>query len=291
MLLTSPKPPPAPSPQSFGSGGSICPADFSSLPHSSNHHHNHSILPLPPPPPPPPPLSSPGCCAQERKREEREGRVREAVMGECGRGELCGGYVSARGLPVDPFLCPREGDEPGHVHCCGFADFKYCCGDPVSYYEYDYTYMRALSIGLLLALSVVALTLVAFVVSVCALCFLFHCTKPKAALRHGLALEAGTREGGSINPAPHGPLGSPLFMRSTRNQPRGPPIGITPCKPPSNNNANNNNTSPNNTNPNIHPNPISNIPYTNPNPNHNPSNIQNPNITNTNNTNNPNANI
>ncbi|XP_025303755.1 protein shisa-like-2B isoform X2 [Canis lupus baileyi] len=116
-------------------------------------------------------------------------------MSEAGR--VCSGYYSLNRTFVEPFECPRSGEGAALRYCCGFADLKYCCGEPGSYFPYKHGYMWSLSIGALVGLGTAALVLLAFVISVCVLCYLFLSTKPQR-LDSGLQLQhleaSSTRE-------------------------------------------------------------------------------------------------
>ncbi|XP_029970997.1 protein shisa-like-2A [Salarias fasciatus] len=101
----------------------------------------------------------------------------------------CSGYRSASGVLVDAFSCPKPGGAPVAVYCCGFNDAKYCCDDPNSFFPYEYGYMWWLSIGALVGLSIAAVVLLAFLITVCVLCYLFISTKPSR-LDNGLPLRA-----------------------------------------------------------------------------------------------------
>uniref|UniRef100_A0A3B4ZFT1 Membrane protein FAM159A-like n=1 Tax=Stegastes partitus TaxID=144197 RepID=A0A3B4ZFT1_9TELE len=101
----------------------------------------------------------------------------------------CSNYYSADGLFVDAFSCPKPGNAAAAVYCCGFNDVKYCCDDPNSFFPYDYGYMWWLSIGALVGLSIAAVVLLAFLITVCVLCYLFIATKPSR-LDNGLPLRA-----------------------------------------------------------------------------------------------------
>ncbi|XP_006899442.1 PREDICTED: membrane protein FAM159B [Elephantulus edwardii] len=107
-------------------------------------------------------------------------------MSEASR--VCSGYYSLNHSFVEPFQCPRQGDEAAFLFCCGFADLKYCCSEPGSYFPYKHSYMWSLSIGALIGLGIAALVLLAFVISVCVLCYLFLYTKPQR-LDTGLKLQ------------------------------------------------------------------------------------------------------
>lgn len=113
---------------------------------------------------------------------------------------VCSGYYSLNQSFVEPFQCPRRGDAAALLYCCGFADLKYCCSEPGSYFPYKHSYMWSLSVGALIGLGVAALVLLAFVISVCVLCYLFLYTKPQR-LDTGLKLQhleaASPQEGNS----------------------------------------------------------------------------------------------
>ncbi|XP_054434206.1 protein shisa-like-2B [Pteronotus mesoamericanus] len=119
-------------------------------------------------------------------------------MGEASR--VCSGYYSLNQSFVESFQCPRRGEAAALLYCCGFADLKYCCSEPGSYFPYKHSYMWSLSIGALTGLGIAALVLLAFVISVCVLCYLFLYTKPQR-LDTGLKLQhleaPSTREGSS----------------------------------------------------------------------------------------------
>ncbi|XP_023651610.2 protein shisa-like-2B [Paramormyrops kingsleyae] len=91
---------------------------------------------------------------------------------------ICEGYYSVDAGFVERFSCPADPKRPELLYCCGFEDMKYCCSEPRSYFPYKYAYMWSLSVGALAALAVAALVLLAFVLSVCRLCFLFLHAKP-----------------------------------------------------------------------------------------------------------------
>ncbi|XP_003359842.1 protein shisa-like-2B [Phacochoerus africanus] len=117
-------------------------------------------------------------------------------MSEASR--VCSGYYSLNHSFVEPFQCPRRGEGASLLYCCGFADLKYCCSEPGSYFPYKHSYMLSLSIGALIGLGIAALVLLAFVISVCVLCYLFLYTKPQR-LDTGLKLQhleaVSTQEG------------------------------------------------------------------------------------------------
>ncbi|XP_062991882.1 protein shisa-like-2A [Elgaria multicarinata webbii] len=111
----------------------------------------------------------------------------------------CASYVNAEQVLVSAFSCPPEaGGEAGAIYCCGFQDVKYCCDDPNSFFPYEHNYMWWLSIGALVGLSVAAVVLLAFIVTVCVLCYLFINTKPCSKLDTGLSLSLQTAADNSI---------------------------------------------------------------------------------------------
>ncbi|XP_029442149.1 protein shisa-like-2B [Rhinatrema bivittatum] len=91
----------------------------------------------------------------------------------------CASYYSVDNKFVNNFSCPRQEDEADLLYCCGFVDLKYCCNEPGNYFPYNYDYMWTLSIGALIGLGVAALVLLAFIITVCVLCYLFLYTKPQ----------------------------------------------------------------------------------------------------------------
>ncbi|CAB1412865.1 unnamed protein product [Pleuronectes platessa] len=90
----------------------------------------------------------------------------------------CSSYHSTDGAFVDSFSCPKPGNAAAAAFCCGFNDVKYCCDDPNSFFPYEYGYMWWLSIGALVGLSIAAVVLLAFLITVCVLCYLFIASKP-----------------------------------------------------------------------------------------------------------------
>ncbi|XP_075049647.1 protein shisa-like-2B [Mixophyes fleayi] len=102
--------------------------------------------------------------------------------------EACAGYYTSNNALVAGFGCPRKGDTIDLIYCCGFVDLKYCCNEPGNYFPYKHDYMLSLSIGALIGLAIAALVLLAFVVSVCVLCYLFLYTKPQR-IETGLKLQ------------------------------------------------------------------------------------------------------
>ncbi|XP_058494637.1 protein shisa-like-2B [Solea solea] len=109
-------------------------------------------------------------------------------------------YYSTENVLVDRFSCPMADSDTTALFCCGFSDLKYCCDDPNSFFPYKYGYMWGLSLGALLGLSVAALVLLAFIITLCVLCYLFITTKPRG-LDDGLSLRAAA---GSTS-SPQGP--------------------------------------------------------------------------------------
>uniref|UniRef100_A0A3P8VR39 Shisa like 2A n=1 Tax=Cynoglossus semilaevis TaxID=244447 RepID=A0A3P8VR39_CYNSE len=99
----------------------------------------------------------------------------------------CSSYHGTDGSLMDAFSCPKPGSAASAVYCCGFNDVKYCCDDPNSFFPYDYSYMWWLSIGALVGLSIAAVVLLAFLITVCVLCYLFIASKPRR-LDNGLPL-------------------------------------------------------------------------------------------------------
>uniref|UniRef100_A0A8C6U7J3 Shisa like 2A n=1 Tax=Neogobius melanostomus TaxID=47308 RepID=A0A8C6U7J3_9GOBI len=100
----------------------------------------------------------------------------------------CSSYINEYGRLVGAFSCPKL-ENPSAAYCCGFNDMKYCCDDPHSFYPYEYGYMWWLSFGALAGLSVAAVVLLAFLIIVCVLCYLFIATKPSR-LDNGLKDQA-----------------------------------------------------------------------------------------------------
>uniref|UniRef100_A0A087XTD1 Shisa like 2A n=1 Tax=Poecilia formosa TaxID=48698 RepID=A0A087XTD1_POEFO len=105
----------------------------------------------------------------------------------------CSSYYNTDGVFVEAFSCPKPGSAAFAVYCCGFNDVKYCCDDPNSFFPYEYGYMWWLSIGALVGLSIAAVVLLAFLITVCVLCYLFIATKPNR-LDNGLPLRAPVPE-------------------------------------------------------------------------------------------------
>ncbi|KAG5285474.1 hypothetical protein AALO_G00003790 [Alosa alosa] len=91
---------------------------------------------------------------------------------------VCSSYYNATNVYVNGFSCPRPENDAQAIFCCGFIDIKYCCDDPNGFFPYEYGYMWWLSVGALVGLSIAAVVLLAFLVTVCVLCYLFIATKP-----------------------------------------------------------------------------------------------------------------
>uniref|UniRef100_A0A3B4A2M3 Shisa N-terminal domain-containing protein n=1 Tax=Periophthalmus magnuspinnatus TaxID=409849 RepID=A0A3B4A2M3_9GOBI len=104
----------------------------------------------------------------------------------------CSSYINVDGALVGAFSCPKPGN-PLALYCCGFNDMKYCCDDPHSFFPYEYGYMWWLSFGALVGLSIAAVVLLAFLIIVCVLCYLFIATKPSRR-DNGLALRPRSAE-------------------------------------------------------------------------------------------------
>ncbi|KAF0042505.1 hypothetical protein F2P81_006037 [Scophthalmus maximus] len=104
-------------------------------------------------------------------------------------GSDCASYHSKENVFVEGFTCPRADSDTAALYCCGFSDLKYCCDDSNSFFPYEYGYMWWLSLGALVGLSVAALVLLAFIIALCVLCYLFITTKPRG-LDDGLPLRA-----------------------------------------------------------------------------------------------------
>uniref|UniRef100_A0A671QWR7 Shisa like 2A n=1 Tax=Sinocyclocheilus anshuiensis TaxID=1608454 RepID=A0A671QWR7_9TELE len=101
----------------------------------------------------------------------------------------CAGYYNAENVFVSGFTCPKPDSDARAIFCCGFNDVKYCCDDPNSFFPYEYGYMWWLSLGALVGLSIAAVVLLAFIITICVLCYLFIATKPRG-LDNGLPLRA-----------------------------------------------------------------------------------------------------
>ncbi|XP_012987035.2 protein shisa-like-2A [Esox lucius] len=126
----------------------------------------------------------------------------------------CTGYHSADNVFVNSSWCPKTGGDVRAVFCCGFNDIKYCCDDPNSFFPYEYGYMWWLSFGALVGLSVAAVVLLAFLITVCVLCYLFISTKPSR-LDNGLPLRAPemVTSGGPSHSGPTPPPGPRGFRK------------------------------------------------------------------------------
>ncbi|XP_026888679.2 protein shisa-like-2A [Electrophorus electricus] len=123
----------------------------------------------------------------------------------------CASYYSTDKAFVNAFTCPKPDGDVTAAFCCGFNDIKYCCDDPNSFFPYEYGYMWWLSVGALVGLSIAAVVLLAFIITICVLCYLFITTKPRG-LDNGLSLqvsgiEQSVEEGLSQTAAPSGPRG------------------------------------------------------------------------------------
>uniref|UniRef100_A0AAR2L7F6 Shisa N-terminal domain-containing protein n=1 Tax=Pygocentrus nattereri TaxID=42514 RepID=A0AAR2L7F6_PYGNA len=113
---------------------------------------------------------------------------------------VCSGYYTPEKAFVRGFTCPKPGGDQRAAFCCGFNDIKYCCEDPNSFFPYEYGYMWWLSVGALVGLSIAAVVLLAFLITVCVLCYLFIATKPSR-LDSGLPLNLKTSTGVSVHPS------------------------------------------------------------------------------------------
>ncbi|KAL0966516.1 hypothetical protein UPYG_G00296210 [Umbra pygmaea] len=140
----------------------------------------------------------------------------------------CTGYQSTDNVFVNSSWCPKAGGDARAVYCCGFNDIKYCCDDPYSFFPYEYGYMWWLSVGALIGLSIAAVILLAFLITVCVLCYLFIATKPSH-LDNGLPLrvpELEPSEGSSQSGSATGPKGFRKHFLSRKldcdNQPPDP---------------------------------------------------------------------
>uniref|UniRef100_A0A3B4ZSN2 Shisa like 2A n=1 Tax=Stegastes partitus TaxID=144197 RepID=A0A3B4ZSN2_9TELE len=101
----------------------------------------------------------------------------------------CESYYTKENVFVEGFTCPKADSDTTALFCCGFSDLKYCCDDPNSFFPYEYGYMWWLSLGAFVGLSVAAVVLLAFIITLCVLCYLFITTKPRG-LDNGLPLRA-----------------------------------------------------------------------------------------------------
>ncbi|KAL7876609.1 hypothetical protein AOLI_G00115720 [Acnodon oligacanthus] len=126
---------------------------------------------------------------------------------------VCSGYYTPEKAFVRGFTCPKPGGDQRAAFCCGFNDVKYCCDDPNSFFPYEYGYMWWLSVGALVGLSIAAVVLLAFLITVCVLCYLFIATKPSR-LDSGLPLSAPETE---PSPEPSHASGPQGFRRHFPN--------------------------------------------------------------------------
>ncbi|XP_068948851.1 protein shisa-like-2A [Petaurus breviceps papuanus] len=120
----------------------------------------------------------------------------------------CSSYLNAAKELVSGFSCPGPGGEAAAVYCCGFQDHRYCCDDPHSFFPYEHRYMWWLSIGALVGLSVAAVVLLAFVITVCVLCYLFIHSKPPAKLDTGLRLQEADPDPPSLGESSRSGMGA-----------------------------------------------------------------------------------
>ncbi|XP_072366975.1 protein shisa-like-2A [Scyliorhinus torazame] len=140
----------------------------------------------------------------------------------------CSGYYNAEeNAFVSNFTCPKSDSHLSAIFCCGFNDIKYCCDDPNSFFPYQYSYMWWLSIGALVGLSIAAVVLLTFVITVCVLCYLFICTKPQSRQDSGLDLQ--TRDTEHVLEIPNQSNGPSTMRKQFQsrkldcdNQPTGP---------------------------------------------------------------------
>uniref|UniRef100_A0A3P8ZAI5 Shisa N-terminal domain-containing protein n=1 Tax=Esox lucius TaxID=8010 RepID=A0A3P8ZAI5_ESOLU len=110
-------------------------------------------------------------------------------LSEVSMSAYCTSYYNAEKVFVNGFSCPKLDSDAQALFCCGFNDMKYCCDDPNSFFPYEYGYMWWLSLGALVGLSIAAVVLLAFIITICVLCYLFIATKPRG-LDNGLPLQA-----------------------------------------------------------------------------------------------------
>uniref|UniRef100_A0A3Q4MXH6 Shisa like 2A n=1 Tax=Neolamprologus brichardi TaxID=32507 RepID=A0A3Q4MXH6_NEOBR len=115
----------------------------------------------------------------------------------------CESYYTEENVLVENFTCPKADGDTTALYCCGFSDLKYCCADPNSFFPYEYGYMWWLSLGALMGLSIAAVVLLAFIITLCVLCYLFITTKPRG-LDNGLPLRAPGPSNSSVPPGPQG---------------------------------------------------------------------------------------
>ncbi|XP_056132775.1 protein shisa-like-2A [Lampris incognitus] len=119
----------------------------------------------------------------------------------------CKAYYGSREALVEGFMCPEPNSTA--LFCCGFSDALFCCDDPNNFFPYEYTYMWWLSVGAVTGLSIAGVVLLAFIITLCILCYLFIVTKPRG-LDNGLPLRAqGTESSPQEGPSqPSAPAGS-----------------------------------------------------------------------------------
>ncbi|XP_009073661.1 PREDICTED: membrane protein FAM159A, partial [Acanthisitta chloris] len=78
------------------------------------------------------------------------------------------------------------------------------------------TFMFWVSVGALVGLSIAAVVLFAFIITVCVLCYLFISTKPRSKLDTGLSLQmAATRMDCDCKPREHDSLFQRCFLTTT----------------------------------------------------------------------------
>ncbi|XP_035644573.2 protein shisa-like-2A [Oncorhynchus keta] len=123
----------------------------------------------------------------------------------------CTSYYSADNVFVNGSSCPKAEGDARAAFCCGFNDIKYCCDDPNSFFPYEYGYMWWLSVGALIGLSIAAVVLLAFLITVFVLCYLFISTKPSR-LDSGLPLRAPVSIPG-LDPSEYPSPSSPSHRR------------------------------------------------------------------------------
>uniref|UniRef100_A0A4W3I791 Shisa like 2A n=1 Tax=Callorhinchus milii TaxID=7868 RepID=A0A4W3I791_CALMI len=102
----------------------------------------------------------------------------------------CSGYYGADRVRVSGFSCPQPHTAPTAGYCCGFSDFKICNLPPAFPRTKPFWFcLLPFSIGALVGLFIAAVVLLAFVITVCVLCYLFIRTKPQHRLDTGLDLQ------------------------------------------------------------------------------------------------------
>uniref|UniRef100_A0A8B9J434 Shisa like 2A n=1 Tax=Astyanax mexicanus TaxID=7994 RepID=A0A8B9J434_ASTMX len=135
----------------------------------------------------------------------------------------CTSYYSAENVFVSSFSCPKADGDARAIFCCGFNDVKYCCDDPNSFFPYEYSYMWWLSVGALVGLSIAAVVLLAFIITICVLCYLFIATKPRG-LDNGLPLQVVEAKTAQTPPTclrpPPPVLGTPTASASITTSPQ-----------------------------------------------------------------------